>query len=161
FEPRLAKLVTPALLERAHANPSAWEAMLAAEPLPTRMLTAAEADEALRAVADFADLKSRHTAGNSNEIAGLCVRAATRAGLDAAATRDLRFAACVHDLGRAGVSVGVWDKSGALTDSEREQVRLHPYLTERCLARVPALARAAAIAGAHHERLDGTGYHRA
>jgi HD-GYP domain-containing protein (c-di-GMP phosphodiesterase class II) len=66
----------------------------------------------------------------------------------------------VHDLGRSGVPNTIWDKPGPLTFLEWERVRLHPYYTERILARVPALARVAAIAVAHHERLDGSGYHR-
>jgi HD-GYP domain-containing protein (c-di-GMP phosphodiesterase class II) len=39
-------------------------------------------------------------------------------------------------------------------------VRLHPYYTERVLERSRALAPLAPVAGAHHERLDGSGYHR-
>jgi DNA-binding NarL/FixJ family response regulator len=39
-------------------------------------------------------------------------------------------------------------------------VRLHPYYTERVLARPEALSRLGAIAACHHERLDGSGYHR-
>jgi DNA-binding NarL/FixJ family response regulator len=43
---------------------------------------------------------------------------------------------------------------------EWERVRLHPYWTERILSRCPALAHLAPVAAAHHERLDGSGYHR-
>jgi len=39
-------------------------------------------------------------------------------------------------------------------------VREHPRHTEAILARVGALAPLAEIAGAHHERMDGRGYHR-
>jgi hypothetical protein len=41
--------------------------------------------------------------------------------------------------------------------SDAERVRLHPYLTERILCRVPSLVRVASLAGAHYERLDGSG----
>jgi DNA-binding NarL/FixJ family response regulator len=41
-----------------------------------------------------------------------------------------------------------------------EQVRLHAYHSERILARSDALGPMAAIAARHHERLDGSGYHR-
>ena len=54
----------------------------------------------------------------------------------------------------------IWDKPGPLTDAEWERVRLHPYYAERMLARPEALARLGAIAACHHERLDGSGYHR-
>ena len=37
---------------------------------------------------------------------------------------------------------------------------MHPYYTERVLEQSKALAPLAPIAGAHHERLDGSGYHR-
>jgi HD-GYP domain-containing protein (c-di-GMP phosphodiesterase class II) len=37
---------------------------------------------------------------------------------------------------------------------------MHPYYTERVLARPPALARLGTLASLHHERLDGSGYHR-
>jgi len=47
-----------------------------------------------------------------------------------------------------------------LTADEWEQVRLHPYHTERVLSRSSFLAALAPVAGAHHERLDGSGYHR-
>jgi HD-GYP domain-containing protein (c-di-GMP phosphodiesterase class II) len=40
-------------------------------------------------------------------------------------------------------------------------VRLQPYHSERVLARSEFLAALAPVAGAHHERLDGSGYHRA
>jgi HD-GYP domain-containing protein (c-di-GMP phosphodiesterase class II) len=39
-------------------------------------------------------------------------------------------------------------------------MRLHPYVTGRILARPPLLAALGTLAGAHHEWLDGTGYHR-
>jgi HD-GYP domain-containing protein (c-di-GMP phosphodiesterase class II) len=39
-------------------------------------------------------------------------------------------------------------------------VRLHPYFTERILARCSALAPIVEPASSHHERVDGSGYHR-
>ncbi len=58
------------------------------------------------------------------------------------------------------MSAAVWEKPGALTTGEWEQVRLHSYHTERLLARIPALADVARTAASDHERLDGSGYHR-
>jgi HD-GYP domain-containing protein (c-di-GMP phosphodiesterase class II) len=47
-----------------------------------------------------------------------------------------------------------------LTEREWEKVRLHPYYTERVLARPAQLADIGALAALHHERLDGSGYFR-
>ena len=58
----------------------------------------------------------------------------SRPSTEAAST--LRRAGLIHDLGRLGVSNAIWDKPRALTEAETERVRLHPYLTDRMLARV-------------------------
>ena len=73
--------------------------------------------------------------------------------------RDLRRAALLHDLGKLGVSNLILDKAGKLDDREWTQMRRHPELTVRILERVAAFRDLAATAGAHHERLDGRGYH--
>jgi HD-GYP domain-containing protein (c-di-GMP phosphodiesterase class II) len=56
------------------------------------------------------------------------------------------------------VSSGIWDRTGPLTESEWERVRLHPYYTQRALARAEGLGELVRIAAGHHERLDGSGY---
>jgi HD-GYP domain-containing protein (c-di-GMP phosphodiesterase class II) len=74
--------------------------------------------------------------------------------------RRLRWAGLVHDLGRVAVENGIWDKAGPLTTLEWERVRLHAYYTERILVRCRSLAFLVEPATSHHERLDGSGYHR-
>jgi HD-GYP domain-containing protein (c-di-GMP phosphodiesterase class II)/DNA-binding CsgD family transcriptional regulator len=136
---------------------SAWEAMLGggdgAAPV-------ADLDVALTAVADFADLKSPWTRGHSPRVAELAAGAASFLGLSPPEQGVLRRAALVHDLGRVGVPNGIWDRPGPLGVAEWGKVRLHPYLTESTLACCPGLADLGRLGGAHHERLDGSGYHR-
>jgi HD-GYP domain-containing protein (c-di-GMP phosphodiesterase class II) len=72
----------------------------------------------------------------------------------------LRRAALAHDLGRVRVPNGIWEKPGALGFGEWERVRLHPHYSERAFAQSPALVPIGLLAGSHHERLDGSGYHR-
>jgi HD-GYP domain-containing protein (c-di-GMP phosphodiesterase class II) len=139
---------------------SAWDAVLAAEPAPHPQIPAARLDAVLGAFADFVDIKSPSTLGHSTEVAELAAAAALASGLSTDQVRDVRHAGLLHDLGKTGIPNGIWDKPAALSMPEWERVRLHPYLTERILARAPALSAAARIAGAHHERLDGSGYHR-
>lgn len=112
-------------------------------------------------MADFADIKSPYTLGHSTGVATLAAAAARRCDLPDDDAVAIRRAGLLHDIGRVGVSAGIWGKPGLLTSREWEQVRLHPYHTERILARPTALARLGALAALHHERLDGSGYHRA
>ncbi len=142
------------------ASVSVWDAVLAAEPRPQEFVDDARLDAVLGALADFADLKSPYTLGHSSEVARIAATAARSAGLPTAEVEDLRRAALVHDLGKTGIPNGIWEKPGPLSPAEWERVRLHPYLTERVLSRAPALSAIAALASSHHERLDGSGYHR-
>jgi len=135
-----------------------WDAILAAEPPLERRVGGADLDDVLIAMADLVDLKSPFLAGHSRGVANLAAAAAQVGGYGAEAIATLWRAGLIHDLGRIGVSNAIWDKPGPLTDAERERVRLHPYLTDRMLARVAALDRCREIASRHHERLDGSGY---
>jgi HD-GYP domain-containing protein (c-di-GMP phosphodiesterase class II)/DNA-binding CsgD family transcriptional regulator len=139
---------------------SPWEAVLADEPGGPVPLDGVQLDAACEAAADFADLKSPWLLGHSRGVAELAEAAAWRAGLDAARVAGLRRAALLHDLGRVAVPSGIWDRPGPLRDDEWELVRLHAYHGERVLARSPRLVSLGVLAGAHHERLDGSGYHR-
>jgi len=136
----------------------AWRAALAEAPEGDRPLTAPELDELLIALGDFVDLKSGFRHGHSRAVAALAAGAGQVMGLPADDIERLRRAAAVHDLGRLGVSNGIWDKSTPLSSAELERVRLYPYLTSRILGRVTGLGQVAALAGLHQELLDGTGY---
>jgi DNA-binding CsgD family transcriptional regulator len=137
----------------------AWAAMLAAAPGGDEIVGAA-LDTSLRAVADFADLKSPWTRGHSPRVADLAATAARELGMAPEEVIRVSRAALIQDLGRVGVPNGIWDRAGPLGVAERERMRMHPYLTESVLACCPALAGLGRLGGAHHERLDESGYHR-
>jgi HD-GYP domain-containing protein (c-di-GMP phosphodiesterase class II) len=111
-------------------------------------------------MADLVDMKSPYLAGHSRGVANLAGAAARVAGYPGDDVAAVRRAGLLHDLGRLGVSNAIWDKPGPVTEAESERVRLHPYLTDRMLARVDSLSRSREIAARHHERLDGSGYPR-
>jgi HD-GYP domain-containing protein (c-di-GMP phosphodiesterase class II) len=150
----------PEIMAAAEAPGSAWEATLAAEPRPWLTLEGDRIDRALAAIGDFADLVSPHLSGHSSGVAELAGAAARVCGFDPAEVALIRRAGFVHDVGRVAIDPRIWQKPAALTVDEWEQVRLHPYHSERVLLRPPPLASLAEVACAHHERLDGTGYHR-
>jgi HD-GYP domain-containing protein (c-di-GMP phosphodiesterase class II) len=93
-------------------------------------------------------------------VTTIAVAAGRVRGLDPDDLDELRRAALIHDLGRVGVTTVIWDRTGPLSDDDWEEVRLHAYVTESVASRVPWLAAPARIAALHHERLDGSGYHR-
>ena len=162
FDPEIATLLADGADELLALDPeaSAWDEVLACEPAPCMVLEGAAIDRALAAMGDFADLSSPYFTGHSSGVAGLAAAGARSCGLDAAIVTRVQRAGFVHDLGRVSLHPRIWHKPGRLTPDEWEQVRLHAYHSERVLLRPASLAPLAQLAGAHHERLDGSGYHR-
>jgi HD-GYP domain-containing protein (c-di-GMP phosphodiesterase class II) len=136
------------------------ECILDAEPQPVVERGLAELRGIAAAFGDVADLKFPALHGHSAGVAALATDAGRRLRLDARTLFELEVAALLHDLGRLAVTNAIWEKPASLTSAEWEQVRMHPYHSERILATSHALEALAPIAGMHHERLDGSGYHR-
>ena len=162
YDPALADLFLEhgaAWFERLRET-EPWDAVLALEPEPRRMLEGEALDHALEVAADFIDLKSSYWGGHSRRCAQLAADAARVLGFTEEDTTALRRAALVHDFGTSAVPNSIWDKPGPLTRTEFDRVELHPMLTEQMLRRSPAFAALTPAASAHHEKCNGSGYHR-
>ncbi len=116
-------------------------------------------DLVAEAFARVIDAKSPWTYQHSNGVATLSVGIAQRLGFSETDVRHLRRAALLHDLGKLGVSSLILDKPGRLTPEEFAIIRTHPGHTERILQSVGCFRPILELAGSHHERLDGRGYH--
>jgi len=136
-------------------------AILALEPAPHAMLDEEACEKAYLAIADMIDMRMPFTFGHSRAVAALGAAAAKHMGLPASDIRRLRWAAYTHDIGELAVPVSTWMRATALTERETDSVHLHPYHGERALASLGGEGQVvAALVQRHHERLDGTGYHR-
>ena len=116
-------------------------------------------DDIARAFARVIDAKSPYTYLHSERVAELAVTIGRRLHFTDVQLRDLRRAGLLHDIGKLGVSTLILDKPDRLTERERAEIRVHPAYTQRILERVTAFAGIVQVASAHHERLDGKGYH--
>jgi HD-GYP domain-containing protein (c-di-GMP phosphodiesterase class II) len=163
YEAELALLLSAnaaALMEGIGATVDR-ETVLALEVDPPVMLDEAECDKAFLAIADMIDMRMPFTHGHSRAVAELAEAAGREIGLPAADIRTVRWAGLVHDIGELVVPVATWMRNGPLSVRERDAAHLHAYYGERALA---AFGRGgepmAALVLCHHERLDGSGYHR-
>lgn len=139
----------------------ASDRLLEDEPSPQRRVADTDAlEEVLRVFGEAVDLKSPFLHGHCTGVADLVDRACGVLGLSDDATRSARRAALVQDIGRVAVPNGVWEHPGPLGSDAWQQVRLHAYHSEQILNRCEPLSPIARLAGSHHERLDGSGYHR-
>jgi len=81
--------------------------------------------------------------------------------------RDVFRFAPMHDIGKVGIEDNILLKPGKLSAEERQVMEKHPLIgarvLERCEQQVNALGHSVfktgiEIAGAHHEKFDGSGY---
>jgi HD-GYP domain-containing protein (c-di-GMP phosphodiesterase class II) len=163
YEPELADLFL-AHAERLLAGLDGAvnrETILALEPVPHALLDEKACEEAYLAIADMVDMRMPFTFGHSRAVAALADAAGKHMGLPASDIRHVRWAAYAHDVGELAVLVSTWMRTGGLTEREADAARLHPYHGERALASLGGEGIAvAALVLRHHERLDGSGYHR-
>lgn len=161
FDPELCDAITTGRSELIAGFESATllDAYLDEAPGDWRM-DADKLVDAARACAHNVDHRSVFTLGHSAGVAELATRAGAAADLDEQKCEELLIAGYLHDLGRVGVPAGIWDKPGELTRAERTRVEQHTFLTDSILKTSPALNGHARLASSHHERNDGSGYHR-
>lgn len=159
FDPSLVDCFADNAVDILDLDPSTtWSIVIGADPALGAPLSDAEVDSTLATFGDFVDIKSPYFVGHSRRVADLAGDAADRMAMRADVVTTVRRAGWVHDLGVMGVSNSVWDYAGTLATSDRERMQTHPYLADRTLSRVPALAPVARLVAQHHERADGSGY---
>ncbi len=115
-------------------------------------------DRVCEAFAAVVDAKSPFTCSHSRGVAEVAAALATALDLPRDRVQLVRRAALLHDLGKLAVPNAILDKKGELTANEWKVIVQHPQLTREILSRIDSFAELAEIAGAHHEKLDGTGY---
>ena len=117
-------------------------------------------DRVAEAFARVVDAKSPWTFQHSARVAKIAVGVSRQLGCSLELQRDVRRAGLLHDIGKLGVSNLILDKPGKLTEDELVQMRKHPDYSQQILEKVGAFQALSDVASAHHERLDGRGYHR-
>ena len=134
------------------------EAVLDLAPGFADTLSASGIDLICEAFADVVDAKSPFTFRHSTEVSRIAREIAHGMGFDAQRSQFVYRAGLLHDLGKLRVPNSILDKNGAPSSDEWRVIREHPALTSQILGRMQAFSELAAVAGAHHEKLDGSGY---
>ena len=162
FDPELVKVVKALRKDRL-----LWARVAAADPRPyvLRMepgaalpATPERIDNLCRAFARVIDAKSPYTFKHSVGVAEAAVKIAQGMALAPNTIQMIRRAALLHDIGKLSVSSAILEKPGKLSDEQWRVMRLHPVYTRVVLKKISGFENLAFVAGAHHERLDGTGY---
>lgn len=100
------------------------------------------------------------TGGHISRVANISRIIAEEMDLPADLCRNIFLAAPLHDVGKIGTPDGILNKPGKLTEDEYAKMREHVITGGEILrnGRSDIVKVAEAIAVAHHEKWDGTGY---
>ena len=141
------------------SNPEVQRAaVLALDPGSSTALAARDIDLICSGFADVVDAKSPFTYRHSVGTTEAAVLISNAMGLAPDRVDVVRRAALLHDIGMLGIPNTILDKQGPLTPKDWTAIHRHPALSREILSRVRAFSEIAALAGQHHEKLDGTGY---
>ena len=117
----------------------------------------------LRGLAASIDARDPLTRGHSEKVTEYALGICDELGFSQEEREVISTAALLHDYGKLAVPDAILRKPGLLTPRERELVKIHAEQTERILRQISfegIFRQVPAIAGAHHEKLDGSGYPR-
>lgn len=109
------------------------------------------------------DARDPITAGHSERVAAYSVLIGEEMNLSKDEIESLKYASLLHDIGKIGIREDILKKDGRLTEKEYRHIQKHVYYTHEILKNVHFqyhLRGVPEIAASHHEKMDGTGYHR-
>ena len=115
----------------------------------------------LQALAASIDARDPLTAGHSEKVTEYAMGICNELQLPKKESETIRVAALLHDYGKIGVPDAILKKPGRLSRDEYEIVKTHAMKTRKILEQInftDELSRVPEIAGAHHEKMDGSGY---
>lgn len=107
------------------------------------------------------DAKDKITGNHIQNVTRYTVMIGREMGLEGAGLESLRVAALLHDVGKIGVRDSILCKTGRFTPEEYEEMKRHVVISKQLLRRIKferGLRDVPDVAGAHHEKLDGSGY---
>ena len=116
--------------------------------------------DAIRRLAQAAELRDEDTGLHIDRIGRICELLALKVGVSPADATRLRIASALHDVGKIGIPDRILLKPGALDPDEWERMKTHTVTGAQLLSgsRSALIQVAETIARTHHERWDGSGY---
>lgn len=105
------------------------------------------------------DFRSEHTVIHTLATVHFAEQLGRLARVSGKDLRDLHYGALLHDLGKIAIPLNILESPGRLSDDEMKVMKAHVRITEMILEGVVDDA-VLQIAVRHHEKLDGTGYHK-
>jgi putative nucleotidyltransferase with HDIG domain len=95
---------------------------------------------------------------HAKRVSFLCEEVAKAYRFDEDIIKELKIAGYLHDIGKIAIDENILNKTGQLSESERNQIEKHPEIGYRLLGATNEFINISECILAHHERWDGGGY---
>lgn len=136
-------------------RPKVEEVLLQIRPLIERFN-----GSALSSLVYVLEATSPWTLGHSDRTTRLALQIGRAMELSPGELWGLKMGALLHDIGKLAVGPELLNKTGPLTEAERELIREHVYVGAQLLEPFAPYRVAVPVILQHHERFDGSGYPR-
>jgi HD-GYP domain-containing protein (c-di-GMP phosphodiesterase class II) len=137
----------------AHAEPRLHDELAQLQDrIPQQILAMA------KAVVSLIGLRDHYTASHSARVAIYTREITAELGLPDDEAETVIFAACLHDIGKAGISDHILLKPTALNEEELAWIQKYPEWGWMTLRNIDGFQRAALLVLHQHEHVDGSGY---
>ena len=117
-------------------------------------------DTTLEGWAKALEFFDHDTEGHTRRVTDLTIKLAAALHIPDSQLIHMRRGALLHDIGKMAIPGEILNKTGTLTEEERQIVQQHPRIAYKLLSPIPFLRPALDIPYCHHERWDGGGYPR-
>ncbi len=169
----LLAIIVCMVLSRLHDQTDSRRVQSDTEALKRIQSLARTRDAVIVGLAKLAESRDSSTGHHLERIAAYSYRLATAVhqhpkyqdAVKLEFVQIIGISSALHDIGKVGIEDRILLKRGPLTDEERERMKKHTVIGERCLLEIERrlgtsnfLQIARQIAVAHHERWDGDGY---
>lgn len=105
------------------------------------------------------DFRSEHTVVHTMSTVHFAMQLGRLMGVGAKELQNIYYGALLHDLGKVAIPLDILESPGRLGAEEMRVMRAHVRITGMILSGLVD-EEILQIAIRHHEKLDGTGYHR-
>lgn len=105
------------------------------------------------------DFRSEHTVIHTISAVNFAEQLGRLMRLSATQLRDVYYGTLLHDIGKIAIPIEILESTGRLVDEDMRVMKAHVRITEMILEGLVS-DEVLQIAARHHEKLDGTGYHK-
>lgn len=126
--------------------------------IPVAATDRADRNVLVRALLRTLDLSAPGERAHAERVSVYSLAVGDALGLSDAELETLRYAALLHDVGKAKLDQNLLNKVGSLSKREVQEIRLHAELSVRLVETIEFLEPAIPLIRYHHERWNGNGY---